>query len=429
MIGPPAPSPGPDPTRHSRLVTASPIYYGWVALMAATVGLAMTIPGQTVGVSVFLDRVLDDLDLSRSAASSAYAAATLLGALALPTVGRLVDRHGPRRSVVVIAAAFAVACITMSLARGLITLLLGFTLIRALGQGALGLVSVHEVNIWFVRRRGLAVGIAGAGFAVATALAPAGINALIEPFGWRMAYFLLGMIVLLLMVPVGGGLFRDHPENYGIAADPPGRGDRRSAEPVERHYRPEEARRTLTFWLYVAGGFLTGALGTGLVFHHYSIMAQSGVPRSTASVMFIAFGFVIAGSGLVTGFLIDRIPPRFLLSGSLGLMGITMLAATRISTAAAVVAYGTGLGVMQGMSQSLQAGVYAHYFGRLHIGAIRGLAGAVNIAGSALGPLLLAVAFDSSGTYTPVLVITAFLPLSVAAVVPFLRLKRNGHIR
>lgn len=385
----------------------------------------MTIPGQTVGVSVFLDPMILDLGVSRSAVSAVYMIGTVVGSLTLPFVGKAIDRHGPRRSVILIAVAFALACTFMGLVSGLLTLLIGFTLIRGLGQGALGLVSVHTINIWFVRRRGLAVGLAGIGFAVATSFIPGVIESLIDSFDWRWTYALLGAAVLVIVVPVGGGLFRFRPEEYGLLPDSyraPAKGK------TEIHYEVGQARRTLTLWLYVTGGFLTAAIGTGLIFHHYSIMAENGISRSGATVMFVSYGLVAAGANLITGFLIDRVPPRFLMSASLLLMVAAMMVAPGIGTAAAVVGYGAVLGAMQGMSQAIQSTVYAHYFGRLHIGAIKGFASTITIAGTAAGPLLLALGFEASASYAPVLLWTALIPLAIGVVTPFLPLARDGKI-
>lgn len=78
-------------------------YYGWTLLGAAIVGMMMTAPGQTLGVSVFLDRIIEDLRVSRSTVSLMYTIGTLTGALTLPFIGRFIDRRGPRVGVIVIA--------------------------------------------------------------------------------------------------------------------------------------------------------------------------------------------------------------------------------------------------------------------------------------------------------------------------------------
>ncbi|MBF2014930.1 MAG: MFS transporter [Rivularia sp. T60_A2020_040] len=401
------------PVKHSRLIAASPIYYGWVVLMAGTLGMLMTTPGQTVGVSVFLDKIITELGLTRSTVSLLYMFGTLGGSFTLPFIGRFIDRKGPRYAVIAIALLFALACVGMGFVQGLITLGLGFIAIRGLGQGALGLVSVNVINLWFVRRRGLAISLSGIGFALGMAVFPLLIEFLITQFGWRTTYMILGGVVAVTILPVGALIYREQPERYGLQPDG-------KVTVTQTQHREEinhtvaTARRTFTFWLFAAGGFCVAALGTGLIFHHYSIMAASGIERSVAAIVFVPFGFVTATTNFVTGILMDRISPRLLLGVMLILLCAALIMAVRVTGAESMLAYGCLLGLMQGMSGVIQAGVYAYYFGRSHLGSISGLATTILVAGTAFGPVLFATGFDKFGSYAPILTFSIILPSAIA---------------
>ncbi len=424
----------------SRLIERTPFYYGWLILFAGTLGAMMTIPGQTTGVSIFIDHLIVDLGLTRSGVSTLYLVATLVGSLALPFVGRFVDRRGPRLAVTVIAAAFALACVWMGAARDALMLLIGFTLVRALGQGSLSLVSQHVVAIWFVRRRGVAIGMVGVGMAIATASFPTLIERLIEASDWRIAYMLLGALVACTILPVGALVFRDRPERFGLLPDGPAQGaaDAGGGAPRpapkalrrERHHTPDEARRTLTFWVFLTGLFFSSTLGTGLVFHHYSILAEGGLDRLDAARTFVYYGITAAAANLGTGALIDRVAPRFLLSASVAALAATLVFAALFVGPATVVPYGILMGLRTGSFSSLQGNVFAYYFGRRHLGSIKGWVSTVLVVGSALGPLLFAVGFDLLGSYTVTVAASALPPLVLALVVPFLRLVRpDGSVR
>jgi MFS transporter, OFA family, oxalate/formate antiporter len=416
-----------DPPLKSRLVDRSPIHYAWVVLVAGTIGSALTIPGQTVGVSVFLDFIIDDLGLGRSAVAAVYTVGTLAGSLALPFIGRAIDRFGPRRSVLLIGSGFGMACVFMGLVGSLFALAVGFALIRGLGQGALSLVSMHSINLWFVRRRGFAIGLAGLGLAIATATMPVLIDRMISAFGWRMAYAVLGVVVAAVVLPVGGGLFRFAPERYG--REPDGK-KFEGAEPVshsERNLSLGEARKTVTFWLYAAGAFVTSMFGTGLVFHHFSIMESVG--RPLAATVFVSFGIAQAIANLCTGWLLDRVQPRLLLGVAQAAMAAVMLLATHVVAGQSLLAYGVLFGTMQGMSSAITLTVYPHYFGRAHQGAIKGIIATITVVGTAAGPLLLAVGFEASGSYRPVLTVAALVPAAIALVAFSVRLVTPHGVR
>jgi MFS family permease len=414
------------------LIRRSPVYYGWVVLGVATLGMAATLPGQTAGVSLFIDAFIDDLGLSRSVVSWLYTVATVLGSLSLPLVGRLVDRFGPRRMAVAVIALFALSCVGMSQVTGWIGVFVGFVCLRGFGQGALGLINNHAVNLWFERRRGLAVGVLGLGMAGATAAFPPLIDAGIQAYGWATTYGLMGALLAVGMLPLGALLYRGAPERYGLTpaetkppadessdssvSDPtPSAGTDASEASEPEGLTLQEARWTGTFWLFTVAGVCTAGFGTGLLFHHFSILAEAGVGRDLAAQFFIPLGLVTAASNLGTGWLVDRFSPRLLLGVLLALFGAMLALLPGASTTVEVWAYGSVFGVAQGMQQALLGTAYAYYFGRAHHGSIRGLATTVFIGGTAIGPAVLALGPDLLGGFAPILWIITPIPLALAA--------------
>jgi len=404
----------PEPTLRSRTIERSPVHYGWVILVVGTLGLMMTTPGQTVGVSVFLDPIIDELGTTRQTVSLLYTLGTLAGALALPFVGRSIDRRGPRLAVGWIAAGLAAACVFMATVGGLPALALGFVLLRGLGQGALGLVSLHVISVWFVRRRGLAVGVTGVGMALATAGFPWLIETWIGAFGWRLAYAGLGALVAVTILPLGIAFFRGHPERYGALPD--GRAPASAtlrAPPAEPRFTAAEARGTLTFWLLAGAVACISALGTGLLFHHYDLMNARGIDRATATTAFAWLAWVIALTHLGIGALSDRLDPRVPVVAGLVLQAVALLLAGYV-TAATLPLYGIAIGMTQGIMGNVSGTAFARFFGRTAIGGIRGTAQTLSVAGAAAGPVLLAWGPELLGGYRPTLWALIALPLGLA---------------
>ena len=410
--------------RRSRLVDASPIYYGWVILIIGTVGAILTSPGQTYVISVFIDHFITDLDISRSLVSTLYTVGTLVASFVLPFVGRQLDLRGARLMTVVASLLLGVTCFYMGWIQNAWMLGIGFCALRMLGQGSLSLICRNAVNQWWVRRRGLAMGILG----MTSALVGSGgfpnlVNWLISVFGWRYTYPLLGLLLLFVMIPLGWIFVRNRPEEYGLEPDGGNRGtdsgDLESRGPIEENWTLSEVIRTPTFWLLVAGLSSMSALSTGLTFHFFSIFKDNGLSSTVTASIF----FPIAATGAVVqlagGLLIDRIPVRVMLATSLLLQAVVLVMAPVLQS----VEMAFGLGVLMGMRGGFQMVVsnvvWANYFGRRHLGSITGVTSTLSVAGSALGPMPFGVGRDLLGSYEGILTGFAVLPFVLAFVTLF----------
>ena len=421
-----APARDEAPVASSRLVARSPVFFGWIVMLAGSFGMIMTSPGQTYGVSIFIEYFIADLGVSRSLVSTYYAIGTLVGAAAQPLIGRRIDQHGPRTVVVAVAVLFGLACLYMGLVQGGVMLLFGFVLIRMLGQGGLGLVSTYTVNQWWMRRRGTILGISG----VIVALLGVGafpnlLNWMIPILGWRLTYAALGLVLLGVMAPVGYLFFRSQPERYGLLPDgagPEAVGSApRSDSRREEDWTLAEALRTSAFWI-TAGGLATIAmLATGLTFHMVKIFEDNQLSAAAAAAVYVPIAMVSAVVNLGSGILVDRIPIRFLLAGALVIQAVTLIMAQSLTSVALALAYGAALGVLFGMMRTVSAVVWPAYYGRRYLGSITGVTATIMIAGSALGPLPMGVARDLLGSYNLTLTILAILPLALSVGTLFMR--------
>ncbi len=374
----------------------------------------MTLPGQTAGVSVFFDPVTQDLGISRTWASIAYAVGTLAGILPAPVIGRWIDRRGPRLTATLIAAALALSCAYMAWVQSGLMLLLGFALLRGSAIGGLSLVSQQVVNLWFVQRRGIAAAAASLGLAAGSMIFPQLIEGLISHYGWRGAYLALALLVALTILPVAGFLFRDRPEKFGLTPDA-GLQSIAVSRSEEPSFTRKEALSTGVFWLLSAVGFLTNAIGTALLLNHFAIMAAAGVPRADALVLLSVLAGVQVAATLCTGVLLDRYEPRRLAPIAM----VTLALACGLPAVASGVLvswlYALCIGGAYGSQQAITAAGYAQYFGRDHLGAIRGTSFLFGVGGAAVGPLPFAASLDWTGSYSGVLIVACLLCLACCA--------------
>lgn len=425
------------PQLKSRVIARSPVYYGWVILIVGTLGVIMSSPGQTYSFSIFIESFIRDLGLSRSLVSGLYTVGTIGGSLALPTIGRAIDRRGNRVMVVFITLGFGLACIYMSTVRGAVMLLIGFVFMRMLGQSSIVIVSTNVMNQWWVRRRGFILGVSTLLAAVlGTGLFPNLINALIPRFGWRPSYIILGALVVGIMLPVGYLFYRERPELYGLLPDnsplatsgasvvdgdpPPA-----VASVVEENWTRAEAIRTPAFWLIALSLAVFSMLGTGLTFHIVSIFADNGLSANAAAAVFLPISITASLVGIPGGWLIDRVDAKYILAGGLLLQAVTILMSTSISTAEWALLYGIIFGLTQGLARITSGVIWANYFGRAHLGAISGLTSMIGAAASGVGPLVYGVGRDLAGNYWPSLLISTLYPLTMFVLVLFMRRPRR----
>ena len=414
-------------TYHSRMVTNSPIFYGWIILFAGTFGMVMTSPAQTTIVSVFIEHFIEDFGISRTLISAMYTGGSLVGSLALPIIGRSIDRHGARVMVAVILGIFGIACVYMGYVQNAVMLAVGFAVLRMFGKGGLELVSQNVVNQWWVRRRGFMMGI----FGMVSGLLGMGVfpnlaNWLISSQGWRFTYLVFGTFLLCVVLPVCGLLFRDRPEIFGLRPDNDNNavGDETADAQVgtlEENWTLKEALRTRAFWVFAIGLSLISLLGTGQFFHMISIFADKGLSPGVAAAVFAPVALTVAVVNLAGGVLVDRIEVRYLMALGLLFQVVSLLMALILRSPEMALLYGVVIGITGGLARTVTSVVWAKYFGRLELGSIAGVSSTVVVIGAALGPLPYGIARDLMGNYQGAFAVLAALPLLLAVGSLFVR--------
>jgi MFS family permease len=386
-------------------------------LVLAIVTSVMTGPGQTIGVSVFIDHLVAALDTSRSVVSTAYLIGTLTGAAALPFVGRFVDRRGVRTAQLLVGAAFAVALVFMAGVNGVLWLTVGFAGIRMFGQGSLSMISSVTVALWFERRRGLAMGILATAAGALMTMVPVVLNAVIEATSWRIAWLVAAGAVAATVLPIA---------HFGLVARPADVGQRpdgdRGDEPEsdrsvgERHalasrvsarplalalpgYTRAEATRTSQFWILALIGSVSGMLTTGLNFHQIDLLGDAGLSSGEAAAMFLPQILGSSSTALGIGYALDRIGTRFVPAISMAMLAVVHVLAANLDGGVMILVYAVALGAVGGMVRAALSTMIPGYFGTAHIGSIQGMLNVAMVGGSALGPVALAVAEAAFGGY------------------------------
>lgn len=399
-------------------------FYGWRIVVFAAIALALTGPGQTYGVSVFVDPMIEDLGISRTQMTTAYLVGTLVGALALPWIGQAIDRFGVRRTMAIIGALFGGLLIGMSLVSNIVGLTAGFIGIRMMGQGALNLTATTAVALWFTRKRGLAMGIVAAAGGVGMTLIPLLSERLIVDIGWRNTWLVEGLAVWVIVLPIALLGIRNRPSDVGQHVD----GDSATDAPPAEVWgvTRKEALRSSFFWLVTVAVATISTITTAVVFHQIDLLGSRGLTPTEAAANFLPQTVATLIATLGIGALADRVSPRIVLITSMGMMAGGLLLATAVTPGLLAIAFGMLIGAAGGAMRVVEATELPRYFGTLHIGAIRGVVTSVGIAGAAVGPVLFSLGHDVTGNYTAVLLASVALPVLVAFGALLVRLPHHG---
>ncbi len=388
-------------------VHRSPIFYGWIVWAVATLGLVASAPGQSFTISLFIDHFITDFNMDRTTVSGLYGLGTFTASLALTWVGRNIDKHGNRRVSGVIGLAFVIALMGMSLIAGPLTLLIGFIAVRGLGQGGLGLSNTTAIAQWFKRRRGFMLSLSIVIFSGFQFVYIPWLQRTLESTDWRQVWLMLGAGVAVVTVLMW--LFiRDRPEDYHLLPDgevipPLKEGETAPPALVEDNWTLGEAQQTIIFWVFLGGRFLLPAWGTGLVLHQISIFGELGHSPLVAAQTFSMLALLTAGTSLLSGFIIDRLRPGFVMMIQLGALVLTLLMAMVMTASWMLFVYALLFAAAQGMSAAFDGMVWPNLFGRQHQGTIRGFVSTILVTGTAVGPVLFGLSYDQFGSYTPVL--------------------------
>lgn len=408
----------------------APFYYGWVVVVAGTIGAIASVPGQTAGVSVFTDDLISTTGLTRLQLAIAYLIGTGTSGLLLGAGGRAIDRHGSR--VVAFGATLGLAATLLGLSLigpmntpvGLVVMSVGFGCLRFSGQGLLTLASRTMVAQWFHRRRGLVTAVSSAMVSFALAASPALLLVLIDIDGFRTAWRIMALALVVVVGSIIITFYRVSPEAAGIEID--GRG--RTAIPddpepgasaperiapiigTEHDATRKEALRDVRFWALTIPVAALSSTGTAITFHIVDLGAELGLTDDEIVRIFVPIAFVSVPITLLTGWLTDRITP-LVVATAMALAQLVMyptigLLDTRWGAVAAVVTWGAA----QGCFSALTSAAIPKVFGRRNLGAISGAQMSAMVIGSAIGPAFFALVQSVTGGYRAALWLSMVFP-------------------
>ena len=423
------------PPQTSRLARL-PIFYGWIIVAAAFVTMAIGVNARTA-FSLLFPPILAEYTWDRAAVAGVFSFGFLASALVSPFVGRMVDSKGPRLVVLCGVVVLVLGLSLATLAREIWQFYATLGLLVGVGGNLLG-YGVQSVILpaWFVRRRGLAIGIAFSGVGIGSIVLLPWLQVLIEDDGWRRACLALALIAAVLLFPLNL-LLRRKPQDLGLYPDgdpaPLQTGARASASNIvdaawaSTTWTLKRATRTARFWWIALGYFCILYAWYAVQVHQTKYLIEIGVSPTEAAW---ALGIVsLAGipGQIVFGHVSDRIGREW--AWAIGCIGFVICFAALIALQAGAnpaLLYGMILaqGILGYSSTAVLGPIVAEIFEGPHFGSIFGTLMVFSITGGAVGPWVTGLIYDHTGNYNAAFWIALVLSV-VSAIAIFIAAPRK----
>ncbi len=381
-------------------------FYGYWILTACFITNMIGTGCSILSFSLFVTPLTTDMGWSRAELMAAFTILLACTSLMSPFAGRLIDRYGARKVISLGALLTVIGLVLLSQMNSLWHYYAGYVVIGIGVTGASQITTSCVISHWFVKRRGMAIGIIAMGMGVSGIIfAPLVGVYLIPHFGWSNAYLSLAVIIVLFIIPLSLFVIRTKPADLGLLPDGMESFETANIDEVKvtssAGLSLKMALSTSAFWL-MAVSYLLNCTHMGVLQNQVPHLSDMGFPIGiAATTMSITASMSTAGT-FFFGWLCDKISAKFACVVGLCLIALGILIFTNVEAGSPVwtvwlyaIILGFGLGSWM-PTMSLLA---SSSFGLASYGAIFGMLSLFQGFGAAMSPLLIGYLYDFMGTY------------------------------
>jgi MFS family permease len=356
---------------------------------------------------VFFLPVVRHFGWSRAWFSALSSAAPLAAGLSSPLLGSLLDRIGARPVMIAGAAMVGAGYVALSRANSAAAFLVIF-IVMGVGIAASTIIpTALVITNWFRARRGAALGAAFAGIPLGSAVVTIWANYLVLHFGFRLAFFAMGMPIVLIVIPLLTAFLRTRPGSFSAAAE--------AGESTLPGLEVGEALKSRSFWMIAIAEVLYATAAVGLRVHLVPYLSGIGYTPTWAAEIFGAMFIFGAIGSFAIGPFADRLGGRVTFAGVFVAGAIGIAALLGAAHPAAVAAFLLTFGLTRETQAYLHPLAIGESLGNRRLGALLGIQAFFTTLGFAAGPVIAGRIFDRSGTYAGAWLLFAAMALVSAA--------------
>ncbi len=405
------------------------VYEGWIVVWSFALLIVVIGTVFFFGFGTIFTPIIHDFGWSNAEVSLAFSLRSEVGGIAAPLIGLLIDRFGPRRSLIAGVLTAALGVFGMSFMQNLWQFYLAMFVIAVGVSACGGPVGMVAAATWFNRRRAEAISYLTVGGGIAGLGVPV-VAWMVEVLGWRDCLQVLSGVIVVVGLFVATNI-RSRPEGHPQPID----GDRATPEDTGASAPPRpmwgvparEVMKSRAF-LMLSGGQAAVAFGTtALIVHIIPFLEAQGTSKSAAAFVVTVYTLVSLVGRLGLGYLADRYDKRLIMVAACALIAVGMPLLAFTHTYGATVAVMVLIAPGFGGTIPVRPAILADYFGTRYFGTVNGAMVFVQTAGAFFGPWLVGWLVDVTGEYTLGwlacgAVCALAIPLTLAAYAP-------GHLQ
>lgn len=335
--------------------------------------------GQTFFISIFAAQIQSDFALTHSSWGAIYGLGTAASAVVMIWAGGLTDRFRARSLGMLVLALLAGSCLLMAANPYAACLPIVIFALRLTGQGMTSHIAIVAMARWFVASRGRALSVATLGFSLGEAILPLLFVALMTFVDWRLLWALAASITLL-GIPILWRLLGKERTPQSMADE------NQSVGMKARHWTRSDTLRHPLFWFMIPALIGPAAFNTAFFFQQVHFAEIKGWSHLSLVALFPIYTVVGIAAMIVSGIALDRFgTARLIPFYQLPMVAAFVVFAVAQSLAVAAIGF-VFLALTTGANSTLPNAFWAEFYGTRHIGAIKAMAAAVMVFGSAIGP-------------------------------------------